>query len=117
VDTTGNVSEQFRAALDQIRGTRLACELAVPAPGAGMTLDFQEFNVTFDDGSGPATLFYVERESDCHAETGGWYYDVLPSEGTPKRIVVCPATCEDFQHVAMGSVQIQLGCATRMPVK
>jgi len=117
VDTQGDVTAQFRDALNQIRGAHLACELAIPAPEAGMTLDFNQVNVTFDNGSGPATLFYVEQQSACDSMTGGWYYDKLPSTGAPERIVVCPTTCDQFGQVEMGSVQIQLGCATRTPVK
>jgi hypothetical protein len=118
VDTQGDVSEQFRAALNQIRGTRLSCELAIPEPEAGKELDFDKVNVAFDDGSGADTVLNVPDESECDAMTGGWYYDVAPSDGTPQRIVACPVTCEAFQHVAMGSVQIQLGCATQTePVK
>ena len=117
IDTQGDVTAQFRDALNQIRGARLACELAVPAAQAGMTLDFNQVNVTFDNGSGPATLFYVEEWSGCDPTTGGWYYDTTPSAGTPERIVVCPSTCDQFAQVEMGSVQIQLGCATRTPVK
>jgi hypothetical protein len=117
VDTQGDVGAQFRDALNQIRGARLACELAIPEPEAGKTLDFNQVNVTFDNGNGPATLFYVEEWSGCDPTTGGWYYDKAPSAGTPERIVVCPTTCEQFGQVEMGSVQIQLGCATRTPVK
>jgi hypothetical protein len=117
VDTQGDVGAQFRDALNQIRGARLACELAVPEAEVGKTVDFQQVNVTFDDGSGPSTLFYVEEWSGCDPTTGGWYYDQLPSDGTPERIVVCPTTCAAFGEVDMGSVQILLGCATRTPVK
>jgi hypothetical protein len=117
VDTQGDVAAQFRAALDEIRGSRLACELAIPEAEVGMTLDFNQVNVTFDNGSGPATLFYVEQSSGCDPTTGGWYYDKLPSAGTPERIVVCPTTCQQFGQVQVGSVQILLGCATRTPVK
>ncbi|HKY37263.1 MAG TPA: vWA domain-containing protein [Polyangiaceae bacterium] len=117
VDTQGDVAAQFRDALNRIRGSRLACELAIPEPGAGMTLDFNQVNVTFDNGNGPATLFYVEEWSSCDPTTGGWYYDKLPSAGAPERIVVCPTTCAAFGEVEVGSVQIQLGCETRTPVK
>lgn len=117
VDTQGDVAAQFRDALNQIRGTRLACELAVPGADAGKTVDFNQVNVTFDDGSGPSTLFYVEEQAGCDAATGGWYYDRLPSDGDPERIVVCPTTCEQFGQADMGSLQIKLGCATRKPVK
>jgi hypothetical protein len=115
VDTQGDVAAQFRDALNQIRGTRLACELAVPEAEAGKRVDFNQVNVTFDNGSGASTVFYVEEAAGCDPVTGGWYYDKLPSAGDPERIVVCPTTCEQFGQVDIGSVQIKLGCATRVP--
>lgn len=116
VDTQGDVAAQFREALNQIRGTKLSCELAVPEAEAGKTIDFDEVNVTFDSGSGSETLFNVGEWSGCKDE-GGWYYDTLPADGTPERIVVCPTTCAKFAQADMGAVQIKLGCATKTAVK
>jgi hypothetical protein len=115
VDTQGDVAAQFRDALNQIRGTRLACELAVPETHAGKRVDFDEVNVTFDNGGGPVTLVRFDESSGCDPVTGGWYYDKLPSEGDPERIVVCPTTCAQFGQADTGSVQIKLGCATLVP--
>ncbi len=117
VNTTGNVQTEFRAALDAIRSAGLSCDLLVPQPAAGKTLDFGQVNVTFDNGSGPTDLGYVESAANCDATIGGWYYDVDPAAGTPKRIETCPATCTAFQKTDMGSVQIKLGCVTRDVVK
>ncbi len=120
VDTQGDVAAQFRDALNQIRGNRLACELAVPAADAGKTVDFDLVNVTFDDGSGatPKTLLNVDDAAGCAGATDdAWYYNTPPSEGTPERIIACPSTCEKFGLADMASVQIKLGCATRKPVK
>ncbi len=117
VDTMGNVQMQFRDALNQIRATGLSCELAVPQAEAGKTVDFGKVNVTFDNGSGPTDLGYVETAANCNATAGGWYYDVDPSAGTPKRIQTCPTTCAAFEKTDMGSVQIKLGCVTHDVVK
>ena len=119
VDTAGNVAMQFRDALNKIRSARLSCELLVPEAEAGKTLDFKQVNVVVDDGRGPATLDYVGEQGNC-GMAGGWYYDVNPDppvSGTPERIVACPSTCAKFGEIATGSVQIKLGCVTRVPVK
>jgi hypothetical protein len=113
VDTQGDVAAQFRDALNQIRGTRLSCELAVPEADGTNMVDFDLVNVTFDNGSGPDTLIRRNTAADCMDESG-WYYDTPPSEGKPKRIVACPTTCAEFGQAETGSVQIQLGCATRV---
>jgi hypothetical protein len=118
VDTQGDVAAQFRDALNQIRASRLSCDLLVPEAEAGKTVDYGYVNVVFDDGSGPATLEYVTDSSGCSATAGGWYFDNDPdSGGVPEHILVCPATCEKFGQVEIGSVQIKLGCVRRDPVK
>lgn len=113
VDTAGDVQEQFRDALNKIRASGLSCELAVPTPPDGQSLDYKQVNVTFDAGSGPTVLLGVANAAAC-TDAGGWYYDVQPGNGRPKRIVTCPTTCTQFQQTDMGSVQIKLGCATRV---
>lgn len=116
VDTQGDVQQQFRDALNTIRASGLSCELAVPEAEAGKALDYGQVNVSFDGGSGASDLLSWPDVSGCGAE-GGWYYDVNPAAGTPKRIIACPTTCTAFQKTDMGSVQIKLGCKTRMVVK
>jgi len=113
VNTMGDVQMQFRAALDKIRQAGLSCDLKVPEPSAGRTLDYGQVNVRFDDGKGSKTLGYVQSAANCTA-AGGWYYDVDPAVGAPERIVACPTTCDAFQKADMGSVKIELGCATKV---
>ena len=79
----------------------------------GQALDYEQVNVSFDSGGGPADLLGVANADACTDE-GGWYYDVNPAAGTPQRIVACPTTCTQFQQTDMGSVQIKLGCKTRV---
>jgi len=117
VNTMGNVEMQFRDALNAIRATGLSCELAVPMPEAGKTLDFGEVNVAFDSGKGPVDLENVPGVADCAAHPQAWYYNVDPTQGTPTRIEACPGVCADFEKTDMGSVQIELGCKTKVVVK
>jgi hypothetical protein len=119
VDTQGDVQMQFRDALNKIRASGLSCELAVPEPEAGKTLDYDQVNVSFDDGTGPKDLLGWPNISGCGAE-GGWYYDsdqTKETKETPKRIIACPTTCTAFEKTDMGSVQIKLGCKTHTVVK
>jgi hypothetical protein len=117
VDTSQNVEAEFLAALDAVRGTRLACEFAIPAPGAGNVLDYRQVNVRFTDAGDPQTLFYWPTAGDCDPASGGWYYDVDPAQGTPTSIIACPASCDAFQAATEGTVEIQLGCTTVTVVK
>jgi hypothetical protein len=116
VNTQGDVQTEFRNALNKIRSAGLSCDLAIPKPEAGKTLDFGLVNVQFNDGSGAVTLGNVASVADCG--TGKrWYYDVDPKAGTPTRILTCPAACDAFQKTDMGSVKIVLGCETQVVVK
>jgi hypothetical protein len=120
VDTAGDVNAQFRAALNAIRAGRLSCELLVPEPAAGKTLDYEEVNVVYDDGTGPKDLTGYTDVSGCQDDVLGWHYDVTPDLATgqkPTRIVACPSTCAAFGRVQQGSVAIKLGCRTKAPVK
>ena len=111
VDTTKDVTAQFQAALDVIRGARLACEFEIPQPSSGETLDFGQVNVQFTADGKKTTVPYVGSAAGC--TTGGWHYDVDPADGTPTKIVACPTTCTQFQGSTNGSsVGIALGCAT-----
>jgi hypothetical protein len=119
VDTQGDVAMQFRDALNQIRASRLSCDLLVPQADAGKTVDYDYVNVVFDNGTSPAeTIDYVTDGSGCDPTNGGWYFDKDPDSGdVPEHILVCPSTCTKFKAADAGSVQIKLGCLRREPVK
>lgn len=115
VDTSQNVEQQFLAALDAIRGTKLACEYAVPTAGSAGPLDFAKVNIehTPPGAGAPETIGYVGSASGCDATDGGWYYDVDPEGGqAPTKIIMCPATCSGFTATVGGQVSIRVGCKT-----
>jgi Mg-chelatase subunit ChlD len=115
VDTQRDVTTQFQAALDAIRGARLACQYQVPEPTNGGTLNYeQEVNVTLSNGNQKDFIYYVKNQAGCDASSGGWYYDIEPSSGAPPtKIIACPSTCSAFQAAPNGaSVSIELGCKT-----
>jgi len=115
VDTSQNVESQFLAALNAIRGSKLACEYEVPAPGDAGMLDYLKVNVeyTAPGASMPTTIGYVGSAANCDPTVGGWYYDVDPSMGgTPAKIIMCPATCTTFGSVNGGQIDIRVGCKT-----
>ncbi len=113
VDTTQDVAKQFREALDTITGTALPCEYKVPVPAGGEALDFGKVNVKFTKGGSSAYVGYVASSAQCDSTHGGWYYDSDPAKGgSPKRMVMCPATCDAFKATRTGSVDILMGCQT-----
>lgn len=91
-----------------IDGSQVSCELEVPDPPDGETLDPSRVNVRYlEGGIGPgATIPRVDSSADC-AAAGGWHYD---DNAAPSLIVLCPATCSDVQNDPEASVQVELGC-------
>ena len=54
VDTSMNVSTQFLAALNKIRGAALGCQYKIPVPQGGGKVNFGEVNVQFTTTGGEA---------------------------------------------------------------
>jgi hypothetical protein len=116
VDASGDVDQQFQAALDEIRGGTLACDFQLPAAPEGREINYSLVNVELTDASGTRPLFYVENAADCGQTELGWFYDVDPAGGgTPTKISVCDRTCTALREAGSASVEIRLGCATRTP--
>jgi hypothetical protein len=116
INTTGgttDIENQFTAALTAIRGTSLPCNYMVPTPTSGSP-NFSEINVQFTAGSGAATTVpYVQKQANCDAKVGGWYYNTDPAAGgAPTSIEICPSSCTEFKSDAAGRVDIVLGCQT-----
>jgi hypothetical protein len=113
VDTSGDVTAQFLAALNQIRASKLACEYLLPDPPMGSSLDFNKVNVDFTSGANKERILKVAGASACDPAAGGWYYDVEPNAAVvPTKIMICPATCTRFEATQSGEVQVALGCQT-----
>jgi hypothetical protein len=115
VDTTKDVTTQFLAALDAIRGGKLDCAFQIPQPDDGQTLVYTEVNVQVSSTGQPETrLYYVGSVDKCDPKTGGWYYDTDPNVTPPSKIITCPASCTAFQAATDASVEIALGCMTEV---
>ena len=105
-----DVTGQVLAALNKIRGlAQIPCELQIPPPPAGQSLDFHQVNVGYCSAAGQSrTFFYVDTASRCDPREGGWYYDD-PSK--PTQISLCGATCDQVSAPG-GSLFMSVGCAT-----
>jgi hypothetical protein len=111
--TTGtNVTQQFQQALDAIRAQALPCEYAVPTPEAGAP-DYFKVNVQFTSGGQSTVIDYRAGAQVCGA-AGGWYYDQDPTNGgTPKKIILCPSSCDAVKTGGPNAkIDVLLGCKT-----
>jgi hypothetical protein len=107
----GDVSAQVLQALNEVRGSAsIPCELQIPAPPAGKTLDYSLINVLYTDPSGTQTnLYSVGDVSQCDPAAGGWYYD---NPASPQKIVLCDVSCKAVKFETGGTLDYALGCKT-----
>lgn len=103
----GNIAQELNKALTTIKQNAIKCEVALPKPQNGDTLDYQKVNVVTNDGKGDVTVPYSQ---DC-SDTSGWRY--LPDATKPERIELCAARCEGLKQSGQVSIKMVLGCATQ----
>jgi len=113
VTANEQLTEKFLAALNQIRGAALSCDIAIPPPASGQ-IDFGRVNVHVDGTGGPVDLVYVERADRCGMAPNGWYYDVDPTTTSPSRVQLCPGVCERLKADPKASIELRFGCKTRI---
>lgn len=93
-----------------VSGSKVACELNMPAAPQGQQLDPAEVNVKYKSGMTSTTLPQVTNAAACTG-AGGWYYD---DNTNPTKITLCGATCDAVQADEAANLKIELGCATEI---
>jgi hypothetical protein len=110
-----DVEQNVLEALKSIRGdASIPCQLRIPEPPTGATLDFNQVNVAYQaDDCTLSTIYYVSEPAQCDAVDGGWYYD---DAAAPTSVQLCDSTCEQVAAPG-GRLAFTVGCETRVPVK
>jgi hypothetical protein len=98
----------FSKHMEEIRSIALPCEVVIPPPPDGETLERDKVNVQYTPGgTGTAeTIPYAGSAAGC-GTTGGWYYD---NDVAPTKIVYCPTTCKTVQGDTHASIKVAFGC-------
>ena len=101
----------FESIANRVEETaRLSCEVALPAPPMGMTLDPAKVNVVLSTDSDEATFRKVDGMSSC-GTFGGWYYD---DDAAPTQVLLCPESCDMAQRAlrenGAANISVQFGC-------
>ena len=101
----------FEAIANRVVETaRLSCEIELPMPPDGMTLDPTKVNVVLNADGSTTDYFKVPSASECGAE-GGWYYD---NEDSPTEVILCPTSCDDAQlqlrDAGSAEIGLRFGC-------
>jgi hypothetical protein len=92
------------------RTSRIACDVAIPMPPDGSSLDPMRVNVVLN-GMTSTLLGKVANAAAC-TSSGGWYYD---DDANPTRVILCPSSCDRAQTELRGEgrgIQVQFGCTT-----
>ncbi|WP_437735126.1 vWA domain-containing protein [Sorangium sp. So ce1335] len=109
-DVTADVSA-FSAKMAEIRASALPCELLIPDPPEGATLDKTRVAVKLAPGtSGELEIPKADDEADCGAGPG-WYYD---DEELPQKIILCPASCSAVQAEVRAELNVLFGCEPKL---
>ena len=109
IDTSDPAATQrrFLETINAIRGRTLSCDVPIPAAPAGTTFDLQKVNVTFTTGAGARQG--LDFDEGCKAN--GWRFD---SPQTPRKIVLCAASCDAYKADPKGVVAVEFGCERRV---
>ncbi|MGK3990395.1 vWA domain-containing protein [Sorangium sp. So ce136] len=109
-DVTADVAA-FSTKMAEIRASALPCELLIPEPPEGATLDKSRVAVKLAPGSsGALEIPKADDESDCGAGPG-WYYD---DEQLPTKIILCPASCAAIQGEVHTGLNVLFGCEPKL---
>lgn len=97
---------QLLSAINDIRGNSIACDVNIPAPPSGQSLDSDKVNVSFTPSGKAAQL--LTYDETCAGE--GWRYD---DKANPKQVVLCPTTCTAAKADPAAKLSLEFGCLTR----
>jgi hypothetical protein len=101
--------QAFVDALNNVSNLAAACEYVLPTDSSG-GVDITKVNVLFtpSGATDPTTIGKVGGAANC-GPNGGWYYD---NDAAPKKVLICPASCDQFKADSGAKVEFRLGCKT-----
>jgi hypothetical protein len=87
----------------------VACELTIPTPENGDTLDPSRVNVKVTAPDGKTTTDVLQDKGDCAAGANGWQYS---ADGT--KVLLCGDACNEVKANPNTKVDIEFGCQTKV---
>jgi Mg-chelatase subunit ChlD len=97
--------DELLKTIAKIRGAALPCEIAIPAPSARGTIDYEKVNLSLTVGGQTVELV---NGKDCSG-VAGWRYDDATN---PTKVLLCPTTCNAAK--GEGRLSVTFGCATKV---
>jgi hypothetical protein len=100
--------------LDSIRSSSTSCTFDLPLPADETSINPDQTNVEYTTGAGAVS--YLPRTSDgtastCSNSVKGWYFDTPTA---PKKILLCPSSCNAMQQDSKGLLRVVYGCSTQV---
>lgn len=110
-DVTNDINE-FAAKVEDIRNAEVGCQFDIPTPPNGMDVDPDKVNFSYTPmGQGtPKIILRADDLADCNGQPG-WYYD---NNGSPSKIILCPASCSTIQNDTEAKVNVLFGCKSQV---
>ncbi len=88
----------------------VACELTIPAPPAGETLDPNKINVVYTSSDGTKTeVVKQDTSATCEGGANGWQYNADKT-----KVLLCGDACTKVREDLGAKVNIQFGCRTKI---
>jgi hypothetical protein len=111
IGSGANSSADLLNALNQIRGSAVACDFVIPNSAR---VNPNLVNVTLTTGGTTGTLVKVNTEADCgdNPTSGEWYYD---NNQTPTRVILCQNACDSAGQDG-SALKVVFGCTTQTGV-
>ncbi|HRI69462.1 MAG TPA: vWA domain-containing protein, partial [Polyangium sp.] len=109
-DVTGNIN-QFSQKMADIRTSALSCEYIIPPPPADEPFELDLVVVKYVAADGTQTeIVRADNEIDC-GQAPGWYFD---DPVDPKKIRLCPASCDVARLDKQARVDVFFGCKPKL---
>jgi hypothetical protein len=104
----GDVTSQVLTALNDIRAAAaIPCQLQIPPPPTGSTLDLTKVNVIHTTNSCEVRVIsYRDTQASCDTTNGGWFFD---NPSAPQNVILCGKTCDDVS-IPGGQLFFSVGC-------
>lgn len=104
-----NFGPVFQEIANNIAST-VACDLPVPEPTDGSTLDYSKVNVTVTaSGGGSKKDVFQDSSKGCAEGADGWQYSADKT-----RLYLCGPACEAVRSDPGAKVSVKFGCETKV---
>ena len=109
MNTAGPVTDQFLAALNEVRANALSCEFELLP--SNDPIDYEETWIrVIDDNMNQTWIPRVAGPGSCPLDGHGFHYDVDVPPNTPNRIILCPFSCDEISSNPEQTIEVFSTC-------